>query len=578
MFRSFSILLVLLSILSFSTTSAHKILLRRHSFLSTTRPGHENLVKRASAEEPRMIRRTIENDLLFSSSSILAPLEVGTPPQNLFVLLDTASADLAVFGADYADQYSDGSASTTNDESKIGPSFDSGASTSYQSKGTKFKNNYGSGSSATSFTALYSTDTISFRDMTLVNQPVGVIHSGNVTYGPAASGIMGLAFEAASLGLRATPPVQQLLFSKALKAPVFSFALMRPSVAAEQTSTSGITQPGGIFTLGQIDSDQYQGPIGWSSVVSTTQGSDIPHKWLAMLDSVSVNGNVVPDSQGIVANFDTGSSVSRGSVQLIDAILAQIQNVYKDDSGNYYVPCGENMPPAFNMTISMGGVSIPIEPMDMLFKTAQFNINGGTYCFSTLTPTSSDEYDIQIGDDVMRSLYVAFSFNPPKIGIAAQSTNVHNQGAVPSYDFTKTRTLDMSSLSQPQATGFSKVQCTPVPATATDHVSMVGSTSIAVGGTYMPTSNVGLSMETVRPSMIPTQIGPVVSAAATNAATDGIERNPSTVKGIQAIDNSPKSTSFASSASARMSTSAASSWTFTPIIICMVVLPALFIL
>lgn len=570
MFQPFSIFLVLLSLLSLSSTSAHKILLRRHSFLSSTRPGHEHLVKR-SFEEPGLIKRTIENDLLFSSSSILAPLEVGSPPQNLFVLLDTASADLAVFGADYADQYSDGSASTTNDESKIGPSFDSSASTSYQSKGQKFQNNYGSGNSATSFTALYSTDTVTFRDMTLVDQPLGVIHSGNVTYGPAASGIMGLAFEAASLGLRATPPVQQLLFSKALKAPVFSFALMRPSVAAEQAQTSGITQPGGIFTLGQIDNDQFQGSIGWSQVVSTTQGSNVPHKWLSKLDSLAVNGNIVPDTEGIVANFDTGSSVSRGSVQLIDAILSQIQNVYKDESGNYYVPCGENIPPAFNMTISMGGVSIAIEPMDMLFKTAQFNINGDSYCFSTLTPTDSDEYDIQIGDDVMRSLYIAFSFKPPQIGIAAQSTNVHNQGAVPSFDFTKTRTLDMSSLSQPQATGFNKVQCTPVPTSATSHVSMVGTTSIDVGGTYMPTPNIAPSMATVRASLIPTQIGPIVSAAATNAATDGIERNPSTVNNIQAIDNS-KST-FASSASMGIS------WTFTPpMIVCVIVLSALFIL
>jgi cathepsin D len=565
MFPSLPVFLVLLSLFSLSTTSAHKIFLKRHSFLTNTRPGHEHLVKRALEQEPTFIKRTIENDLSFSSSSILAPLEVGTPPQNLFVLLDTASADLAVFGADYADQYSDGSASTTNDESKIGPSFDSGASTSYQSKGQKFQNNYGSGSSATSFTALYSTDTITFRDMTLLDQPLGVIHSGNVTYGPAASGIMGLAFEAASLGLRATPPVQQLLFSKALKAPVFSFALMRPSVAAEQTQTSGVTQPGGIFTLGQIDNDQFQGSIGWSQVVSTTQGSNVPHKWLSKLDSLSINGKIVPDSQGIVANFDTGSSVSRGSVQLIDAILSQIQNVYKDESGNYYVPCGENIPSAFNLTISMGGVSVPIEPMDMLFKTAQFNIDGGTYCFSTLTPTDSDEYDIQIGDDVMRSLYIAFSFNPPQIGLAAQSTNVHNQGAVPSYDFTKTRTLDMSSLSQPQATGFNKVQCVPVPTTATSHVSMVGSTSIAVGGTYTPTPNAAASMETVRASLTPTQIGVVVSAAATNAATDGIERNPTTVKNIQAIDNS-KST-FASSATMGIS------WTFTSMIVSLLVLP-----
>jgi cathepsin D len=500
---------------------AYKVELQRRTRLTSIRPGAAASIQ----------RRTVSSDLLFSSSSILAPLQVGSPAQQLLVLLDTSSSDLAVFGADYASQY------TSEDDTapQVGrKAFDSSNSTTFKRSENTFQNNYGSGSSsATYFRADYAYDTVAFRGLTLAQQPIGVIQSGNVSYGQQASGIMGLAFEAASLGLRATPPIQQLVFNKALKAPLFTFALMRPSSDFEQADATGEqTEPGGLFTLGFLDGDQYQGALGWSDLVTTMQSSDAPYKWLATLDSISVNGVTVANSQGLVANFDTGSSVSRASPQLIDAIVSQSQSVWKDSDGNYFVPCGDSLPSALNVSITMGGVTVAIEPMDLLYKTAQLQTDDGqSYCYSTLTPTDSDEYDIQIGDDMMRSLFLAFSFNPPRVGMAQQSANVHNQGALPVFSFTATRSLDYGSLIRPQPTGFSRVQNVKVAAgSAVTHQSDVGGTAIAPGGTYVASATP--TMQTMAASVTPTQIGSVNSQSIVNSdPLQGVERNPATVSG-----------------------------------------------
>lgn len=458
-------------------------------------------------------RRTINSDTLFSYSSIVAPLYIGTPAQEIFVILDTSSSDLAIFSPAYTSQYHPSDSSSTS----LGNAFDSSASSTFTPINQTFQNHYGSGSTQTYFEADKAQETMTLENYTLTDQMFGLIGTGNVSYGPLTSGILGLAFEAASMGIQATPLVQQLYFNGAFASPVFSFALMRPSSALEKVSQSHITQPGGIFTLGQLDSDQYQGSIGWSPLVTPSTDGNVPTKWLATLDNITVSGALVDGSAGMVANYDTGSSATRASESILDAIFAKAEDVYKGRDGSYYVRCGQDAPTGMNMTLSMGGVSVDIEPMDLLYKTQPYvTAAGDTYCLSTLSATTSTEYDIQIGDDVLRSLFVAFQYEPPRVGIAKQSVNVHNQGAMPSYAFGAVQPLNTNLLLSPSASAaMSHVSVVPVATSASDHVGLLTEAGEAItiqkGGLYV--ASMSRPMQTIVASSTPVQIAPTISTS-----------------------------------------------------------------
>lgn len=519
-----------------SIVVAHKIPLIRKQHTPLNR-------RRISAHSSH--KRNINSDTLFSASSILAPLSIGTPAQQLWVLLDTASSDLALFSSAYSSQFQSSSAT----KSALGKAYNSGSSTTYKSTSNSFENQYGSGDTQTYFQAQVGQETLAIEKYTLTGQKFGLINQGNVSYGPSASGILGLAFEAASTGLKATPPIQQLYFDGALPQPIFSFALMRPSTVSEETSQDSVSQPGGIFTLGELDTEQYQGEIGWSSLVTPDNDSKVPTKWLAKLDNITINGALVTGSQGMVANFDTGSSASRASGNFLNNLFAKASGSLMDSSDGYYIPCGDNTPTAMNMTISMGGVSVAIEPLDLLYKTQSYVMNKETYCLSTLSDTSTDEYDIQIGDDILRSLFVAFSYNPPRVGLAPQSSNVHNQGAKPSYAFESSNALVSRSLSSPQNTAsVSLASVDAVPTSAVSHVSVVeeqGMTyTIQTGGLYA--SGVTASMQTVVASSTPVQLGSTVSASIAPGSTQG------------SVDTSKSGSRLSSSSSASSPTSAPS--------------------
>lgn len=476
--------------------------------------------------------RNVLSNTLVSSSSIIAPIQVGTPPQDLWVLLDTASADLALFNSDYADQYNP---KETDDEVKKPTSlFQAEQSSTYRASDSTFRNFYGTGSTATYFSAVKSTDNVAFESLLLKNQPLGLIHEGNVSYGPQAAGILGLAFESASEGLRATPAVQQMYFSGALKEPVFSFALMRPSADADETSQANVSQPGGIFTLGQLDSEQYQGQIGWSELVSTTPDSDYPTKWLAPLDVIKVNGQEVAGTKNTIANFDTGSSASRASESFIDALVSHVDGSYKDGVGNYYIPCSESDSTSMNVTISMGGVSIDVEPLDLLFKTTQYTAKSqsGTYCQLTLSPTTADDYDLQIGDDILRSMFVAFSFSPPRVGIAQPAEAVSNQAAKPVLAAESTSPLKMQALTAVQAPSNTQDLSTithtqPVASSATVHASSNSAGEIASGGILVTGTSV--RMQDIVASTTASHRGSLSSTLSSSPTqNDGVIRNPTT--------------------------------------------------
>jgi len=87
---------------------------------------------------------------------------------------------------------------------------------------------------------------------------------------------------------------------------VFTFQLARNS---DRVTSVTETNPGGVFTLGVLDADQYSGDITYSDVSG-------PGYWAINLDSITLNGNTA--SQNTLAAIDTGTTLIGGPIAAVE--------------------------------------------------------------------------------------------------------------------------------------------------------------------------------------------------------------------------------------------------------------------
>ncbi|PWN33267.1 acid protease [Meira miltonrushii] len=495
-----AIFMVILGTIS-TYVSALKVALRGNTFTYPTS-------KKRWQSNKKIQTRSVDNNLLYTEYYVMAPLEIGTPPQKVLVSLDTGSADLLLYGEDYRKQlYGD---------EDFAPPFNSSMSSTYTSNGITYEAFFVD--DFANVTANVSAETITFEGLTLKNQPLGLMMSGDWYPGPFAIGLMGLGFEYTS-NVNVTPVMQQLVFSKAFTEPLFTFALTRPSFLSATSTDESTSEEGGIFTIGEIDQEQYKGNIGWSPLISTIPGSDAPSEWAFKLDNITVNGITLPEFEGLVAIFNTGIPDTLVSNALFNTIFAQVQDSFLelDDEGDpnnpqdyyVYIPCGEDLVPTFNLTISMGGVSVPIDSRDLIVRSPLYHINGKEFCAPRFDSMNNTNVSLILGQYIFFSLFAVFSFDPPRIGIAEQSDVVHNKGnqsnAYQTFDFfTTSRTI------RPTSANYTQKALSTVPASATTHFQQIDSFTFSAGGSFAGGT---LSMASVTPSTIlPTSSNGVVPA------------------------------------------------------------------
>lgn len=181
-------------------------------------------------------------------------------------------------------------------------------------------------------------DTVTFGGYELANAPFSVAFSGNITFAPRGSGILGLSFSplnnrvdlpdandplgtpvASNDATFTLPYVQQLYELGALNEPLFSFNFFVQSENGEATDES----PGGELLLGGVDDSLYEGDIVYSSLlIDPSFSPDYPSTWTVAIQGVSFNGNLLPNSQ-FAAVFDTGTTYSQLPLSIVNNIFSQ---------------------------------------------------------------------------------------------------------------------------------------------------------------------------------------------------------------------------------------------------------------
>lgn len=190
----------------------------------------------------------------------------------------------------------------TNSQCTSVQTFNSGASSSFTSSSTPFQIQYGSGAVQGNLAA----DTVSLAGYVIDDLTFAEVDQlADNTLQPPTSGIMGMGFQTLSTS-GATPFWQVLAEKNQLQTNAFSFQLARNN---DNVQSRDELNPGGVFTLGQIDQNQYSGDITYSDVSG-------PGYWAINLDSVSVNG--ASSTENTLAAIDTGTTLIGGPIDAVE--------------------------------------------------------------------------------------------------------------------------------------------------------------------------------------------------------------------------------------------------------------------
>jgi cathepsin D len=352
-------------------------------------------------------------------ASYIASLEIGTPPQQFDVVLDTGSSDLWLAGPSFT---------CTNSFCQNAPVFATSQSSSFKTIASISETTitYGSGSVA----GTLGSDTVTMGGFTVDAQTLLIAdrESPDLVQSPV-SGLMGLAFQALA-STQALPFWQALLNGNQLSAPEMSFWLARDT--STNINSSSLV-PGGVFTLGGTNSTLFSGDVEFTTMVSLPN-TNVNSFWLLSLTGVTVNGKTVQISTGdqAISAIDTGTTLIGGPQADVLAIYTAIGGApSKVNSGFYTFPCSTQVTVSF----SFGGSSWAINPEDFnigpedstdtLCEGAIFDLDAGVKL-----PPDSGNPNWVIGDTFLKNVYSVFRASPApgSVGFAQLSTAAGGSG------------------------------------------------------------------------------------------------------------------------------------------------------
>ncbi|KAJ7242790.1 aspartic peptidase domain-containing protein [Mycena haematopus] len=318
-----------------------------------------------------------------ADTQFLTTVQLGTPPRDFVVILDSGSSDFWVGTDDCTAQNGGGGCGNHT--------FLSAAnSQSFVDTGNQWSVTYGSGAASGDLI----TDTLILGGMVLGNHTFGVANSlsSEFTRDGAVDGLMGLGGK--GLSNQGVPtPVQALKNTGFIDAAITSYRLPR---LLDDTNN-------GEITFGGLDDTKFD-PTTLVTVNNTGDGF-----WQAPLDGVSVNGADVAGIVSTLGLMDTGTTVLSVPAKEAAAIHAQIPGAIRQSSGQYTVPCNTTA----SVALKFGGKSFPINPKDLPF--ASFGKTSGD-CTSGIGSASGSTF--LVGDTFLKSVYFSTNVDDNTITLA----------------------------------------------------------------------------------------------------------------------------------------------------------------
>jgi hypothetical protein len=325
----------------------------------------------------------------------LATIQMGTPPQNYLILMDSGSADLWVASEQCQTSSATGAATGADcgNHQTLGPT----SSSSFVATTTPFQVTYGTGAVAGNII----NDDITVAGLTLKAHTFGVCTQETDDFSADTvpfDGLMGLA--QSTLSQQQTPtPVESLASAGLITDAITSYKISR---AADNLND-------GEITFGALDATKFD-----ASTLTTVPNVNTQGFWEAALDDVTVDGQTA-GLQGRTAILDTGTTLIVAPVNDATAVHALITGSTTDGQGGFTVPC------TFNQSVALvvGGTTFAIEPQDIAVSPVNANDPTGD-CVSGISGGSFGTSDTEwlVGDVFLKNAYYSTDIGKNAISLA----------------------------------------------------------------------------------------------------------------------------------------------------------------
>ncbi|KAL5363386.1 aspartic peptidase domain-containing protein [Aspergillus floccosus] len=312
-------------------------------------------------------------------SEYLTPVNVGGTVLNLD--FDTGSADLWVFSSEL-------SASEQSGHAIYKP-----AGNSTKLDGYTWKISYGDGSGASG--DVYK-DTVSVGGVTAQGQAVEAAQqiSQQFLQDRNNDGLLGLAFSS----INTVQPKPQTTFFDTVKseldAPLFAVTLKYHAP--------------GSYDFGFIDKTKFTGSLAYADVDSSDGF------WKFTADGYAV-GDGEANSSPITGIADTGTTLLMLPDDVVQAYYKQVSSAKNDQqAGGWVFPCSTELP---TFTVAIGSYNAVIPGKHINFAPIT---DGSQTCFGGIQSNQGMGFSI-FGDVFLKSQYVVFDSQGPRLGFAAQA-------------------------------------------------------------------------------------------------------------------------------------------------------------
>ncbi|CAG7847014.1 SubName: Full=Related to cathepsin d (Lysosomal aspartyl protease) {ECO:0000313/EMBL:CCA71247.1} [Serendipita indica DSM 11827] len=344
----------------------------------------------------------------------LVRIQVGTPPKDFNVYLDTELGDL----------WLSTSSCLRCTSPATGTPFNQTQSSTFSPVQGTLNTTYG-------YTHIFGTlgsDVVQLGQFQVSSQTFGLATSlgGSILIG-GSSGILGLGFRGrASSG--AIPWWQQA--STEWSAPQMSFYLTRSRHGPYATN---VEEPGGQFTLGGTNSSLYQGSINFINLVHDRY-------WAIPMTAIGIvnNKDIQVDSGNQVAVINTDMKFIGGPSSVLDQFYSLIpgarpgSQVSSSLRNDYIIPCNTSV----QATLTFGDQAYTMQASDLIGgKTSD-----GKRClgaFFKLDPqylsspgNASTTPTWVIGSAFLKNVYTVLQSEPAAVGFARLRDNVQEFGTL----------------------------------------------------------------------------------------------------------------------------------------------------
>ncbi|KAK0485092.1 acid protease [Armillaria novae-zelandiae] len=327
-------------------------------------------------------------DIESTDVGYLATIQMGTPPQDFLLLMDSGSADTWVGGENC--QSEDGGG--CGNHNFLG----STSSSSFQDQNTQFQVTYGTGAVQGDIVK----DNVVVAGLSLDAHTFGVATAETVDFSSDSTpfdGLMGLAQSTLS-NQGVLTPVESLASAGLIDAAITSFKISR---LADNLND-------GEVTFGALDTSKFD-----SNTLVTVDNQSQDGFWEGAMDSITVDGTDTGLSNRL-AILDTGTTLIIAPQSDATAVHQLISGAQSAGQGSFTIPCTTNA----SVALTFGGQEFTIDTRDLAFQPVDANDPTGDCVSGISSGNIGADNEWLVGDVFLKNAYFSVDVDKNSISLA----------------------------------------------------------------------------------------------------------------------------------------------------------------